>query len=311
MPAQKPILLSIDDDPQVLRAIRRDLRTHYKDDYRVLSADSGAAALELLRELKQRGDDVALMLSDQRMPGMDGTRFLQQASAIYPQAKRILLTAYSDIDAAVQAINDVGLDYYLTKPWDPPAEKLYPVLDDHLADWQDTYRPELKGIRVLGYRNDPRSHAIKDFLAGNQVPYSYVDVRVSTDVAKEVLATAQLSEDEVSYPMCVLEDGTCLQQPDVRELAAAIGMHTDAQHELYDVAIVGGGPAGLAAAVYGGSEGLKTVLIERRAPGGQAGTSSRIENYLGFPNGISGADLSRRALTQVQRFGVRFILVGG
>lgn len=307
MPEAKPILLSVDDDPQVLRAIRRDLRNHYKDDYRVLSADSGAAALELLRELKQRGDNVALMLSDQRMPEMDGTHFLARAAKVYPQAKRILLTAYSDIDAAVQAINDVGLDYYLTKPWDPPVERLYPVLDDHLADWQQTYRPELRGIRVLGYRNDPRSHAIKDFLAGNQVPYAYVDVRTSAETSEEVLATAQLSESKVRYPLCVLEDGSVLQQPEVRDLAAAIGMHTDAQHELYDVAIVGAGPSGLAAAVYGGSEGLKTVIVERRAPGGQAGTSSRIENYLGFPNGISGSDLSRRALTQVQRFGVELL----
>ncbi len=305
MATPKPIILSIDDDPQVLRAIRRDLRDHYADDYRILSAASGKEALELLAELKKRGDNVALMLSDQRMPEMDGTRFLKEARTLYPQAKRILLTAYSDIDAAVQAINEVGLDYYLTKPWDPPTEKLYPILDDHLADWQESYRPELRGIRVLGYRHDPRSHEIKDFLAGNQVPYSYVDVLATPDTAREVLATAQISDPE--YPLAVLEDGRVLLQPETRTLAEAIGMHTDAKHELYDVAIIGGGPAGLAAAVYGGSEGLKTVLIERHAPGGQAGTSSRIENYLGFPAGISGSDLSRRALTQVQRFGVELL----
>ncbi len=305
MATPKPILLSVDDDPQVLRAIRRDLRDHYADDYRVLSASSGEEALELLTELKRRGDNVALLLSDQRMPEMDGTHFLREARRVYPQAKRILLTAYSDIDAAVQAINEVGLDYYLTKPWDPPAEKLYPVLDDHLADWQESYRPELRGIRVLGYRNDPRSHEIKDFLAGNQVPYSYVDVVATPETAREVLATAEITAPE--YPLCVLEDGRVLLQPELRALAEALGMHTDATHDLYDVAIVGGGPAGLAAAVYGGSEGLKTVLIERHAPGGQAGTSSRIENYLGFPAGISGADLSRRAMTQVQRFGVELL----
>ena len=310
MTTEKPIILSIDDDPQVLRAIRRDLRDRYADEYRLLSAASGPEALTLLRELKQRGSNVALLLSDQRMPEMDGTTFLTQARALYPQARRMLLTAYADTEAAIRAINEVGLDYYLTKPWDPPAERLYPIVDEQLEAWLDSYRPELTGVRVVGYRYDPLTHALKDFLGSNRVPYTYVDVQAQPELAAEVLRGGESDDGlapERAYPVCVLEDGTALERPDTRALADAIGMHTTASEELYDVAIVGGGPAGLAAAVYGGSEGLRAVLIERHAPGGQAGTSSRIENYLGFPTGISGSALSKRALEQVMRFGVELL----
>ena len=301
---RKPVLLTVDDDAQVLAAIRRDLRANYRQDYRVVAAGSAGEALELLRGLKQRGDDVALVLSDQRMPGKTGTQLLAEAKSIYPQAKRILLTAYSDIAAAVDAINRAAIDYYLTKPWDPPAEKLYPVLDDHLADWQDTYLPELRGVKVLGYRYQPLSHEIKDFLAGNQVPYNWIDAEFDPRTS-ELLSAAEL--DEPDFPVVIFEDGRALSRPQSRAVAEALGMNLEIKDKVYDVAIVGAGPAGLAAAVYGGSEGLDTVLIERRASGGQAGTSSRIENYLGFPAGISGADLSRRAISQAQRFGIELL----
>ena len=300
----KPVILTVDDDPQVLAALRRDLRGQYRDTYRIISVGSGAETLELLRELKQRGDNVALILSDQRMPSMVGTDLLAQAKDIYPQAKRILLTAYADVNAAVDAINRAAIDYYLTKPWNPPSERLFPVLDDHLADWLVTYRPELSGVKVIGYRYDPRSHEIKDFLAGNQVPYNWLEA--DTDPrASEVLESVQLTDP--TWPVVVFEDGSVLERPEVQAVAKTLGMNVEAGDEVYDVAIIGAGPAGLAAGVYGGSEGLKTVLIERRAPGGQAGTSSRIENYLGFPSGVSGADLSRRAISQVQRFGVELL----
>ena len=302
--SRKPVLLTVDDDAQVLGAIRRDLRRHYRDHYRVVAVASGAEALELLAELKQRGDDVALVLSDQRMPQMLGTELLTHVREVYPQAKRILLTAYSDIDAAVAAINEAGLDYYLTKPWDPPEERLYPVLDDHLADWQDVYLPELRGVKVVGHRYDPLSHAVKDFLAGNQVPYHWVDVRQDSR-GEELLAAAGL--EEPALPVVLLEDRTALERPELADVARALGMNVEVGEELVDVAIVGAGPSGLAAGVYGGSEGLRTVLVERHAPGGQAGTSSRIENYLGFPSGVSGADLSRRALAQARRFGVELL----
>ena len=301
----KPIILSVDDDPQVLRAIRMDLRRRYGADYRILSADSGAAGLELLEQLKQRAEVVALLLSDQRMPQMEGTRFLQQARELYPQAKRCLLTAYADISAAIEAINSVGLDYYLSKPWDPPEEKLFPILDDLLDDWQCNFIPERRGIQVWGFNYEPRAHAIKSFLANNLVPYVWNEAPASGAALPPVLAKASLKLSDL--PACMLEDGTVLIQPDIPKLAASLGMHQEATDELYDVAIIGAGPAGLAAAVYGGSEGLRTVIIERHAPGGQAGTSSRIENYLGFPSGISGADLSRRALSQALRFGVELL----
>lgn len=301
---RKPVILTVDDDAQVLAAIRRDLRAHYREDYRVVAAGGGAEALELLRGLKQRGDDVALVLSDQRMPGQTGTDFLAEAKGIYPQAKRILLTAYADVAAAVDAINRAAIDYYLTKPWDPPAEKLYPVLDDHLGDWQDTYLPELRGVKVIGYRYQPLSHEIKDFLAGNQVPYNWIDAQYDPR-SSELIAATELVAPEL--PVVVFEDGRALERPSLRDVAEVLGMNVTVKDKVYDVAIVGAGPAGLAAAVYGGSEGLDTVLVERRAPGGQAGTSSRIENYLGFPAGISGADLSRRAIAQAQRFGIELL----
>ncbi len=299
-----PVIVCVDDDPQVLSAIRRDLRAKYREDFRIVAISSGGETLELLRELKQRGDNVALVLSDQRMPAMVGTELLARVKAIYPQAKRVLLTAYADVNAAVDAINRAAIDYYLTKPWDPPQEKLYPVLDDHLSDWQETYLPELRGIKVIGYRYDPRSHEIKDFLAGNQVPYNWID---ATQDARAAALISSAKLDNPDWPTIIFEDGKVLQRPTIAAVAQVLGMNLIAGDEIYDVAIIGAGPAGLAAAVYGGSEGLKSVLIERRAPGGQAGTSSRIENYLGFPSGVSGADLSRRAIAQVQRFGVELL----
>lgn len=304
MADKKPILLSVDDDPQVLRSLKSDLRAVYKDDYRIISTTSANEALDSLPELKKQGETVALFLSDQRMPEMQGVDFLEKAKPFFPDAKRVLLTAYSDTDAAIRAINNVQLDYYLMKPWNPPSEKLYPVLDDLLDDWKNNFTPEFQGIRVLGYPYSPKSHALKDFLAGNLFPFLWMDVENDPDAAA-LLGLWGLNAK--SLPAVLLEDGTVLHNPTMQEVAGKLGLHTTAASELYDVVIVGAGPAGLAAAVYAGSEGLKTLLIERRAPGGQAGTSSRIENYLGFPNGLSGSDLSRRALTQATRFGVEFL----
>jgi thioredoxin reductase (NADPH) len=303
MPKQ-PILFSIDDDPQVLRSIRSDLRKRYKDEYRILSVESAKEALESLSELKKQGETVALFLSDQRMPEMAGVDFLSAAKQIFPKAKKVLLTAYSDTDAAIRAINEVGLDLYLMKPWDPPEEKLYPILDDLLEDWQAGFQPDFEGIRLLGYQYAPQSHAIKDFLAGNLIPYQWLDVE-SDSKAEELLTLHQKTLNDL--PMVIFADGSPISRPEVNELAEKLGLNTRPQHDLYDVVIVGAGPAGLAAAVYGASEGLKTLLIERKAPGGQAGTSSRIENYLGFPNGLSGADLARRAVAQATRFGAEFL----
>lgn len=300
----KPILLALDDDPDVLAALRRDLRAAYRNDYRILGAASGSEALEALEQLKLQGEPVALLLSDQRMPEMLGVDFLVRARELHPEARRVLLTAYSDIDAAIRAINEVELDYYLTKPWDPPEEKLYPVLGELLDEWRGSYRPPLGGIRVVGYQWSPRSHAVKDFLAGNLIPYHWLDVETAP-AARELLALAEIAESQL--PAVFFEDGSHLVNPAPTELAERVGMTARASGEVYDVVIVGGGPAGLAAAVYGASEGLKTLLLERRAPGGQAGTSSRIENYLGFPSGISGAELSRRALAQATRLGAEVL----
>ncbi len=304
MADKKPIILSVDDDPQVLRSLKSDLRAVYKDDYRIISTTSANEVLDSLPELKKQGETVALFLSDQRMPEMQGVDFLEKAKPFFPDAKRVLLTAYSDTDAAIRAINDVQLDYYLMKPWNPPTEQLYPVLNDLLDDWQSNFVPEFQGIRVLGYPYSPKSHAIKDFLAGNLFPYLWMDVE-NDPSALEMVGICGL--DAKNLPAVLLEDGSILYDPTLQEVAGKLGLHTSAASALYDVVIVGAGPAGLAAAVYGGSEGLKTLLIERRAPGGQAGTSSRIENYLGFPNGLSGSDLSRRALAQATRFGVEFV----
>lgn len=300
----KPIIFAIDDDAQVLRAITRDLRGKYRQEYRVLSTQSPNEALESLPELKQKGETVALFLSDQRMPDMIGVEFLEKAKALFPDAKRVLLTAYSDTDAAIRAINEVQLDYYLLKPWDPPEEKLFPVLDDLLEDWQGNFRPEFEGIKLIGYQYSPKSHIVKDYLAGNLIPYRWLDVEDSEK------AEALLQEHSIEHkdlPAIFFEDGNHLINPTPIQIADKLGRNPSATENIYDVVIIGAGPAGLAAAVYGGSEGLKTLLIEKRAPGGQAGTSSRIENYLGFPNGLSGADLARRAITQAKRFGVEFL----
>ncbi len=300
----KPIIFTIDDDPQVLRAISRDLRSKYRSEYRIMSTDSPREALESLPELKKKGETVALFLSDQRMPDMIGVDFLEQAKKIFPEAKRVLLTAYSDTDAAIKAINEVQLDYYLLKPWDPPEEKLYPVLDDLLDEWHANFKPEFLGIKLVGYQYSPKSHAIKDYLSGNLIPYRWLDVETS-EKANELLGEHEL--DGSSLPVIFFEDGSYITEPSPLEIANKLGRNPSASEEIYDVVIIGAGPAGLAAAVYGGSEGLKTLLIEKRAPGGQAGTSSRIENYLGFPNGLSGSDLARRAITQATRFGIEFL----
>ncbi len=300
----KPVILSVDDDPGVLSAISRDLRRQYGEHYRVVRADSGQAALDALRQLKQRNDPVALFLVDQRMPQMSGVEFLAEAMQLYPDARRALLTAYADTDAAIRAINDVAIHYYLLKPWDPPQEKLYPVLDDLLDDWQASYRPPFEGIRIVGHRWSPDAHQIRDFLARNQIPYLYLDVE--TDPQAEQLLE-QLDMRTAKLPLVLLADGTIMEAPNPADIAGQVGLQTRAEQPFYDLVIVGGGPAGLAAAVYGASEGLRTVMIEREATGGQAGTSSRIENYLGFPSGLSGADLARRATTQARRFGVEIL----
>ena len=301
---KKPIIFSVDDDPQVLRSIKRDLRSEFKKEYRIINDDSPLKALESLTELKKKGEEVALILSDQRMPVMIGVEFLEKARELYPEAKRVLLTAYSDKDVAIRAINDVQLDYYLMKPWDPPEEKMYPVLNDLLDDWQNSVIPAFHGIKLIGHQYSPKSHQIKDFLAGNLVPYQWLDIK-DNERATELLELHQLDPKEM--PVLIFEDGSTLKDPSLIDIARKVGLNPKAQSELYDVVIIGAGPAGLAAAVYGGSEGLKTLLIERRAPGGQAGTSSRIENYLGFPKGVSGSELSRRAITQATRFGVEFL----
>ena len=302
-----PAILSVDDEPEVLRAVERDLRRKYGKDYRVLGTDSGSAAVDLLHQLKTRGESVALLLCDQRMPSMSGLEVLGQSMQIFPQAKRALLTAYADTNAAIAAINTAKVHYYLLKPWDPPEEKLYPVLDDLLDDWQAEYRAPYTGLRVLGTRWSPTSHQLKDFLGRNQVPYQWTDVEVAApdEEVRGLLPGVDLAS--ASLPVVVLPGGEVLSNPPVEELAARIGLRTRAETNFYDFVIVGGGPAGLAAAVYGASEGLKTLLVERSAPGGQAGMSSRIENYLGFPSGLTGGDLARRAFTQAKRFGAEIL----
>ena len=304
----KPVMLTIDDDAEVLRAIERDLRRKYASDYRVLRAESGMAAMEIVRELKLRNNNVALFLVDQRMPGLSGVQFLEQAIELFPDAKRVLLTAYADTDAAIAAINEAGINHYLLKPWDPPEENLYPVLDDLLDDWQANVPAQFEGIRVLGNRWSPESHNIKDFLARNHVPYQWLDIETA-DTSTEVQALVDLLEDEEkqSLPLVIFPNGLRLRRPSLTEIASNAGLKTRAAEAFYDLAIVGGGPAGLAAAVYGASEGLRTVMVEREAPGGQAGMSSRIENYLGFPSGLSGGDLARRAVVQAKRFGVEIL----
>lgn len=303
----KPVLLTVDDDPEVLRAIERDLRSRYADRYRVMHANSGSAALNTLRELKARNNPVALLLADQRMPQMDGVGFLSEAMEMHPLAKRALLTAYADTNAAIDAINEARVHYYLMKPWDPPEEKLFPAIDDLLHDWTATFRPLYEGIRVLGTRWSNRSYELRDFLARNQVPYQWIDVELAQSDPEVRGLIDSLGPEAETLPLILFPDGTRLAEPPLPTVADKIGLRTHAQTNFYDLAIVGGGPAGLAAAVYGASEGLHTVIIEREAPGGQAGLSSRIENYLGFPSGLSGNDLARRAVAQARRFGVEIL----
>jgi thioredoxin reductase (NADPH) len=288
----------------VLAAVRRDLRQHYRKQYTVITSASGGEALTTARELKNRGDELAMIISDQRMPGMLGHELLAQSRDVYPLAKRVLLTAYSDIDAAVKAINEAHVDHYLSKPWDPPEERLFPVTDDQLAQWQAEHHPEVKGLRLVGHQWAPRSHDVKNFLAGSLVPYRWLDVDRDKE-AKDLRESAALESGQL--PALFFEDGSVLHNPDQRHLAERLGRSLSAAHDVYDLVIVGAGPAGLAAAVYGASEGLHTLVLDARAPGGQAGTSAKIENYLGFPAGVSGHELTRRALTQAQRLGAEFV----
>ncbi len=300
----KPIILAVDDDPEVLNAVDRDLRAHFRADYRVIKVASGRLAMETTTQLKQRGSPIALFLVDERMPEMSGTQFLAEAIKLYPDARKVLLTAYADTETAILAINTIGLDHYLLKPWEPPAERLYPILDDLLGDWKARTRPVFDGLRVAGTGLSPSSYALKDFLAGNQVPYQWVDL--DADPAARALVEA-MPGGLKRLPVVFFSDGASMVQPTTLQLAEKLGMQTHAKSKQYDLVVVGGGPAGLAAAVYGASEGLRTILVERHATGGQAGTSSQIENYLGFPSGVSGADLARRATTQAKRFGAEVL----
>jgi len=303
----KPVILTVDDDPDVLRAVERDLRQRYDDRYRVLRAESGIAALDLLRRLRQRNDSVALMLVDHRMPEMNGVETLVEAMKLYPNAKRVLLTAYADTEAAIKAINSVQLNHYLLKPWDPPEQHLYPVLDDLLDDWFADFSPPFEGVRVLGTRWSAKSYDVRNFLARNQVPYQWLDADAADREPDVKRLLESLKDEDLKLPTVFFADGSRLPEPNPQQIAGKLGLQTRAGLEFYDLAILGGGPAGLAAAVYGASEGLKTVMVEREAPGGQAGLSSRIENYLGFPSGLSGADLARRAVAQARRFGVEIV----
>lgn len=300
----KPVILSVDDDPEVLGAIERDLRSHYKRDFRIVKAGSAREGLTAARQLKQRGTPVAMFLVDQRMPEMSGTELLAEVIKLYPDSQKVLLTAYADTEAAIVSINEIGLDHYLMKPWDPPDEKLYPVLDDLLSQWSMTIRLPFEGIRVAGSRFSPQSYEVKDFLSRNQVPYQWVDIDLDT-ATRELVTT--LEGGLARLPVVLFPDGSHLTVPTTRELAEKAGLQTHARRPFYDLVIVGGGPAGLANAVYGASEGLRTLLIEQQAPGGQAGTSSRIENYLGFPSGVTGADLAQRATAQAKRFGAEML----
>jgi len=300
----KPVIMTVDDEPEVLNAVERDLRRRYAAEYRIVKAASGAQALEAVKQLKQRNAPVALFLVDARMPQMSGTAFLIAAREIYPDARKVLLTAYADTDVAIAGINEVQLDHYLMKPWDPPDERLYPVLDDLLGDWSASFRPPFEGIRVAGSPLSPKSYEVKDFLSRNLTPYQWMDVEQDAGARAEAEAA---SPDLRQLPVVFFPDGTTLLEPSNRALAEKLGLQTTASQPFYDLVIVGGGPTGLAAAVYGGSEGLRTVLVERETTGGQAGTSAAIENYLGFPSGVSGADLARRATAQAKRFGAEVL----
>jgi thioredoxin reductase (NADPH) len=300
----RPILLAVDDDVSVLEAVVQDLRRQYGEVYRVIRAAGGQAALDTLTQLKTRQEAVALMISDQRMPGMTGVEFLERAREVYPDARRILLTAYADTEAAIRAINSARIHYYLNKPWDPPEEKLYPVVSDLLEDWKAGFRPAFEGLRVIGHRWSLKDHRVRSFLSSNHVPYRWFDIAANPE-ALQLLTDRQIGADQV--PVVLFADGTALIDAEPDALAARVGLRIQAAQDFYDMVIVGAGPAGLAAAVYGASEGLRTLVIEPEAPGGQAGSSSRIENYLGFPAGVTGADLGRRAHTQASRFGAEFV----
>src|SRR3989449_3278401 len=300
----KPVIWTVDDDPDVLRAVERDLRRHYGDRYKVISADSGVSALEATKQLRLRNEPVALFLVDQRMPRMSGVEFLEKAIELYPDAKRALLTAYADTDAAIRAINNVHIDHYLMKPWDPPEERLYGVVDDMLDDWQASYHPTFEGVRVIGHQWSPHSSEVRDFLGRNFVPHQWLNVETD-ETAKQLLTTT--GADVSSLPIVLFPDGSFLGSPPIVDIAPKQGLKTKAEFPFYDLVVVGAGPSGLAAAVYGAADGLHTLLIEREAPGGQAGRSSRIENYLGFPMGLSGNDLARRAVAQARRFGTEIL----
>ena len=299
-----PYLVIVDDDAQVLGALKRDIRNHYRDEYKIVATESANEALDLIKELKLKNESVALFISDQRMPDMDGVVFLEKTNEIFPEAKKVLLTAYSDIDAAIKAINDVKLDYYLLKPWYPAEEKLFPVVTDLLDQWHALYKPDHEAIRIIGFQWSPKSHKLKEFLSGNLVPYIWMDVDGDTESEKYLLSA---SVTRLQLPLVVMMNGTFITDPTLTDLATSIGLLQKASKEMYDVLIIGAGPAGLAASVYGSCEGLKTLLIEKSNPGGQASSSARIENYLGFPTGLSGADLSRRAITQTLRFGTEIM----
>jgi thioredoxin reductase (NADPH) len=299
-----PFIIIVDDDVQVLRAIQRDIRNEYRVDYRIVATESANEALDLVKELKLKNESVALFISDQRMPEMEGVTFLELAKEIFPDAKLVLLTAYSDIEAAIRAINNVRLDYYLLKPWNPAEEKLYPVVNELLEDWQAFYKPDHEGIRIIGFQWSPQSHRLKEFLSGNLVPYLWMDVEENKD-AEQYITSAKSSYSDL--PLVVLKDGSFLSNPELPHLAASVGLQQKPLNEMYDVLIIGAGPAGLAASVYGSCEGLKTLLVEKTNPGGQASSSARIENYLGFPSGLSGAELTRRAISQTTRFGTEIL----
>jgi thioredoxin reductase (NADPH) len=306
----RPVILTIDDDPEVLRGVERDLRRNafYSENFRIMRASSGQAALDVLQRLLQRNEAVALFLVDYRMPQMNGIEFLEQAIKLFPDARRVLLTAYADTNAAITAINQIRLDYYLVKPWDPPEEKLYPVLDDLLKSWLACYRPPYQGLQIVGTRYSPKSYEIRDFLGRNQMPYRWIDAEAK-DNDKATLQTLESLGDKLrKLPVAVFEDGESVCEPSNAQLAEHLNLNVNARLEHYDLIIVGGGPAGLAAAVYGASEGLKTVVIEREAPGGQAGSSSRIENYLGFPGGVSGQELTSRAVMQARKFEAELLI---
>ncbi|WP_035565106.1 FAD-dependent oxidoreductase [Hymenobacter sp. IS2118] len=304
MSAKKPFILVVDDDPQVLAAITRDLRQEFSQDYRILRVGSGPEALTTLQELRAKDEPLALIVADQRMPDLEGVELLSASRALFPDAKRVLLTAYADTEAAIRAINSARLDHYLMKPWDPPEQLLFPTLHDLLNAWQAAYKPKYDGIRLIGFQWSPLSHELKDFLSGYLVGYQWLDFETQPE-ARELVQAAGFEPTDL--PLVICADGTALTKPTKAALAQQLGINTKASQEMYDVVVVGAGPSGLAAAVYGASEGLKTLIIERQTPGGQAGTSSRIENYLGFPTGLSGAELAHRAWAQAVRLGAEFL----